>query len=255
VEKTSVAEPEEAKEKVHSPSDQNATTKSNEGKQIRHPERDGRPSLGEVVRNSNNPEAKKLKEEIDSLRRKRDKLVADMHASRRSLNYKNDEYAALAKFLQNESNKPNQSEIIRLKKMKNRLEFRLSTEPRMSLETERDLIRKIDEVGKELREMLRYSGLERKQKLLKGDIERYASRIEEIAKELDKMNNSFDTMYAELKKTLGISTMEQRHGQQRPRQISQEKRKQPPTQEINLEDIVVIKRKPDKNAKKEGPEE
>ncbi len=220
-------------------------------------QRDGRPSLGDIVRNSTNPDAKRIKEEIDSLRKKRDRLVADMRASRRSFNYKNDEYAALTKFLENESNKPNQSEITRLKKTKNRLEFRLSTEPRMSLETERDLIRKIDEVGKELREMLRYSSLERKQKLLKGDIERYASRIEEISKELDKMNNNFDTMYTELKKVLGIGSHEtrpQRYGQ-KSNQISQEKKKQLPPQEINLEDIAVIKRKPDKNAKNEGKEE
>ncbi len=205
------------------------------------------------MRNSNNPEAKKLKDEIDMMRKKRDKLVADMRACRRSINYKGDEYAALTKFLENESNKPNQAEITKLKKMKNRLEFKLSTEPRMSLETERDLIRRIEEVGNELRTMLRYSNLERKQKLLKGDLDRYSSRIEEISKELDSMNKTFDSMYAELKKALGIKEETQRSRQQeKARQQSQERRRvQPAQQEINLEDIAVIKRKPAKSQNNE----
>lgn len=210
--------------------------------------RSNNPSLGELVRNSNNEEAKKIKSEIDELRKKRDKLISEIRNFRRMLNYKKDELAALSKFLETETNKPNQSEINKLKKEKNRLEFKLSTEPRITLETERELIRRINEISNELNSKLRYSGLEKKSRLLKGDIESYSSKIEEKFKELNSMNETFDKMYSDLKRILGIkSDNTHRNGANKSLEQQRKKRQQPVEQEINLEDIAIIKRKVKKN--------
>ncbi len=213
----------------------------------RHERGDRGPSLGELVRNSNNEDAKRLKEEIDTLRKKRDKLISEIRSYKRTLNYKRDEYSALSKFLETETNKPDQAEISKLKKQKNRLEFKLSTEPRISLDQERDMVRMINEISTELNSKLRYTGLQKKERLLKGDIEHLSAKMDEVFKELNSMNEVFDKMYSDLKKMLGIREGETNAKRNDRKRFEQDRRHQKaPDQGINLEDIAVIKRKPNK---------
>lgn len=203
--------------------------------------------MGELVRNSNNEEAKRLKEEIDSLRKKRDKLISEMRSYRRTINYKRDELSALSKFLEIEANKPDQAEISKLKKQKNRLEFKLSTEPRISLEQEREMIRMINEISSELNSKLRYASLQKKERLLKGDIEHLTAKADEVTKELNSMNELFDKMYSDLKRILGIRDGESNTRRGERKRFETERRHQKvPEQGVNLEDIAIIKRKPNK---------
>lgn len=205
-------------------------------------------SIGTLVKESDNEEAKRLKQEIDSLRKKRDRLISEMRSARRTITYKREEYTAFSKFLEVETNKPDQRAIARLKREKNRLEFKLSTEPRLTLDTERELIRRIDEVGAELNTKLRYAGLEKKATLLKEDIDKYSTRIDSISKELNDMNEKFDKMYAELKSMLGIKSIpKERKAAPSSRPPRPEKKKYNAPEEINLEDIAVIKRKTTNN--------
>lgn len=199
-------------------------------------------SIGVMVKESDNEDAKRLKSEIDSLRKKRDRLISEMRSARRTINYKHEEYAAFSKFLETDANKPDQRDIIRLKREKNRLEFKLSTEPRMTLDTERELVRRIEETGAELNSKLRYAGLAKKSELLKNDIDKYSARIESISTELNEMNTRFDKMYAELKVMLGIKPAPAMR-QKMPNRPQRPEKKHNIQEEINLEDIAIIKRK------------
>ncbi len=178
------------------------------------------------------------------MHKKADKLISEMKSSRHMIDYKQQEYSALSKFLEIEANKPNQREIMQLKKQKNRLEFKLSTEPRISLSMEREMVRKINEISSELNTKLRYSSLEKKFDFLKGDIERYTLKIEKLSKEVKEINQQTDEMYSKLKAMLGIKNISRPIIKNtRPQNPEYKKKHQIHEQEISLEDIAIIKRK------------
>ena len=186
-----------------------------------------------------------MKLEIDVIRKRRDKLISEMKSHRRMINYKQQEYTALSKFLETEANKPNQNEIIRLKKQKNRLEFKLSTEPRLTLDMERELIRKINDISSELNTKLRYAGLEKKFNLLEGDVKRFSSKIEEISNTIKEINKQTDELYSKLKALLGIKE-DNRSSMRSINRFSNSEHKKKhivQEQEINLKDIAIITRK------------
>jgi DNA repair ATPase RecN len=118
------------------------------------------------------------------------------------------------------------------------MEFKISTEA-SSLSQERDIVRKINEINQELGEALASVRLERKTGFVKGDIEEYKKSITEINGKIQELDNKLDSLYANLRKVLGIG-MWQNKQQMKP------KRTQQPVQGINLEDIVVIKKKDSK---------
>jgi DNA repair ATPase RecN len=122
--------------------------------------------------------------------------------------------------------------------MKAKMEFKISTEA-SSLSQERDIVRKINEINQELGEALASVRLERKTGFVKGDIEEYKKSITEINGKIQELDNKLDSLYANLRKVLGIG-MWQNKQQMKP------KRTQQPVQGINLEDIVVIKKKDSK---------
>ena len=139
-----------------------------------------------------------------------------------------------------------------LKRMKSQLEFKISTEA-SSLSEEKNLVRKIDEIGKQLDEALALVRLERKRELVKGDIEQFKKGILDLDKEIIGMDVKLDAVYSELRKVLGIGGWN-KHGTGNNGKPMLKKRSPAPQklQEINLEDIAVIKRKGAKHAATEG---
>jgi uncharacterized coiled-coil DUF342 family protein len=123
--------------------------------------------------------------------------------------------------------------------MKAKMEFKISTEA-SSLSQERDIVRKINEINQELGEALASVRLERKTGFVKGDIEEYKKSITEINGKIQELDNKLDSLYANLRKVLGIGMWQNKQQQMKP------KRTQQPVQGINLEDIVVIKKKDSK---------
>jgi hypothetical protein len=122
--------------------------------------------------------------------------------------------------------------------MKAKLEFRISTEA-SSLVQEKDIIRKINEINGELGEALAAARLERKTEFIKKDMELYKNNIMEINLKLQELDTRLDAMYVGLRKALGIGSWQNKQQQQQRPKKSQ----QAHVQEINLEDIAVIKKK------------
>lgn len=196
-------------------------------------------SLNVLIKESNNPEAAKLKEDIDNIRRDRSKLIARVKDCRRRLSYKEAEFAAIDRLLkmrkEEDKDGSKRKRVGYLKRMKQRLEFRISTEA-SSLTQEKDIIRKINEINQELEEALASVRLERKVGFISKDIEEYRKSITEINTKIGEFDTRLDGLYMSLRKSLGIGSYQVKP-QQKP------KKQQPQQQGINLEDIAVIKKK------------
>jgi uncharacterized coiled-coil DUF342 family protein len=123
-----------------------------------------------------------------------------------------------------------------LKRMKARMEFKISTEA-SSLSQEKDIIRKINEINQELNEAMASVRLERKMGFITKDIEDYRKNITDINEKIMEVDAKLDGLYVSLRKTLGIGSWQQ----SKPQRPKKEKQMQIP--EINLEDIAVIKKK------------
>ncbi len=164
------------------------------------------------------------------------------------MGYKEAESQAISKLLtmehERDKNNEKRRKIGQLKRLKNRLEFKIATEA-SSLSEEKDLIRKIDEINKELSEAYKSIRLERKGEFVKGDIEEYRKRLTELEAKIAETDKVLDGLYERLRKILGIRR-ERKEERQRKRM-----QPKPQIQEINLEDIAVIKKKEKKQESKE----
>jgi uncharacterized coiled-coil DUF342 family protein len=197
-----------------------------------------RKSLEQLVSESNNEEIKALKKEIDEIKKGRMAIIIKLKELRHRLGYKEAELVAIEKLLtiekQNDDPNARSKRIGYLKHLKNRLEFKISTEV-SSQASERDLVRKINEVSLELNEALKLVRLQRKVEYIKGDITKYEGELGGLNKQIDEVDVKLDDKYRSLRKMLGIG--HEKHLQKK-RPI------QPPSMpEINLEDIAVIKKK------------
>ncbi len=203
-------------------------------------------SLNEIVKRSNNPDAVKAKEAIDELRKERAKSVARIKECRRRLLYKENELVAVEKLVKMNQESGKSEEGNRrfgyLKRLKNRLEFRISTEA-SSLNQEKEIIRKISEINKELNDLGATVRVERKLKLVKGDIEMLKGEIAKLDPEIAEMDRKLDDMYIGLRKVLGLtrSAAPQQQKPRRPRMRDKDRAQEMP--EINLQDIAVISKK------------
>ena len=187
----------------------------------------------------------KIKEEIDQVKKERSDVIIRIKDSRRRLSYKEAESVAIATLLKMEKDKAQGKEdekrrkIGYLKKMKNTLEFKIATEA-SSLAAEKELVRKIEQINKELNEAYKVVRLERKADLIKSDIEQYRKILTESEAKITEMDKKLDELYDKLRKLLGI----ERGKHMKPQQLKERRKPQPmPVQEINLEDIAVIKKK------------
>ncbi len=193
-------------------------------------------SLNELVKESHNTKAEGIMQQILGLRKQRSKLIGISRRGRRMLAYKEEEKAALDKMVNEAEMREANSKVIYLKKMKKRLEFKISTEA-ASLNAEKELVKRISDVNAQLDKALAPLRLERRLSLVKGDAERYGKEITNSAKEIAEIDTKLDGLYTELRRTLGIAGG--RRQQHAPRK---EGRGPSASQEISLEDIAVIKK-------------
>jgi uncharacterized coiled-coil DUF342 family protein len=200
-------------------------------------------SLNMLIKESNNAEALQFKKEIDDLRKERSKLIVRVKDCRRRLGYKEAESVAIERLLNMKKEEDKDGEKRRkigyLKRMKQKLEFKISTEA-SSLAQEKDIVRKINDINHELDEALASVRLERKVGFIKKDIEDYRKSITEVNLKVQELDTKLDGLYTNLRKTLGIGTWQNKQGQQqqqRPKKVQQH------NNSINLEDIAVIKKK------------
>ncbi len=196
-----------------------------------------RKSLNDIIKESNNKEAEALKAKIDDLRKQRNDFILEAKSYRRKLEYKEAEYAAISKFLESTNSSKESREMGQLKRLKNRLEFKLSTEARMSLQDERDIVRKIDEIDLQLKKVGKVIHLSRKVEFVKGDLETFKNKLIEADKKIADLDIQLDDLYRSLRRVLKIDTS-------RAKPAAKPKRQQGPSApEINMEDIAIIKTK------------
>ena len=123
-----------------------------------------------------------------------------------------------------------------LKRLKNRLEFKLSTEARMSLQDERDIVRKIDEIDIQLKKVGKVIHLSRKVEFVKGDLETFKNKLIEADKKIADLDVQLDDLYRSLRRVLKIDTS-------RAKPMKPKRQQGPSAPEINMEDIAIIKTK------------
>jgi hypothetical protein len=208
-----------------------------------------RPSLNDLIKTSQSPEAAKIKEEIDNLRKERSKIIVRIKETRRRLGYKEEEGAALEKLVTMNKEKDKDGEAARrynyLRRLKNRLEFKISTEA-SSLTREKEMIREISSINQELDSIGASVRMDRKLGLVKGDILECKTKLTEMEPKIVEIDTKLDLMYTELRKKLGITKRPQPEHKPHPREREERQRQQPRSEEINLSDIAVIKKKDSK---------
>jgi uncharacterized coiled-coil DUF342 family protein len=210
------------------------------------PDLQERPSLNELIKGSQSPEAAKIKEEIDTLRKERSKVIAKIKESRRRLSYKEEEMAALQNLVAMNKEKDKDGEQAKrynyLRRLKNRLEFRISTEA-SSLSKEKEMIREISSINQELNSLSVAVRMDRKLGLVKGDIEECKTKLAEMEPKIVEIDGKLDLMYTDLRKKLGITKRPEPERERRQRSREDRPKQQPRLEEINLSDIAVIKKK------------
>ena len=177
------------------------------GAQQRNSREQAPSPLAIAIKESKNPDVTKLKEEIDNAKKARSDIIGRIKEARRKLAYKEAENVAIAKLLVMEKGKDENNEKRRkigyLKRLKNKLEFRISTEAK-SLSEEKELIRKIEETNKELNDAYKSIRLERKSEFIKKDIEDYKKVITELEAKITESDKQLDELYDKIRKLLGI---------------------------------------------------
>ncbi|MFI5412663.1 MAG: hypothetical protein ACHQX1_02120, partial [Candidatus Micrarchaeales archaeon] len=163
--------------------------------------------LNNAIKESKNPEVAKLKEEIDSVKKQRSDVIVKVKENRRRLNYKEAEAVALSRLLEIEKGKDKDNakrkKIGYLKRLKNKLEFRISTEA-SSLSAEKGLVRQIEDINKELNEAYKSIRLERKNEFVKKDVDDYRKSLSELEAKIGEHDKKLDELYDKLRKLLGI---------------------------------------------------
>ncbi len=200
-----------------------------------------RKSLSLLIKESSNPEVLNIKNQIDECRKERDALITEIKDYRRKLEYKEAENIAISKFVESEKDNVEVKKIGYLKRQKNRLEFKLSTEARMSLDDEKGIIRKIAEIDGQLEGLLKFVRLQRKIGYIQDDIKNYTEKLNETDRKIRELDTKLDDLYLAVRKALGIRGGRGMDQQQRPARKRQTQQMQQP--EINMEDIAVIKKK------------
>jgi uncharacterized coiled-coil DUF342 family protein len=129
-----------------------------------------------------------------------------------------------------------QKKLRMLTKQKKRLEFRISTET-FSLSDEKQLIGKIKNINGELEDSLRVVKLFRKRDLIKRDLEEYTVQLKRLDVEIAELDKQLDDLYTNLRKILKMGAAKK--VQPKPRR----REERPRMQEVNLEDIAIIKKR------------
>ncbi|MEM3839215.1 MAG: hypothetical protein QXF01_01410 [Candidatus Micrarchaeaceae archaeon] len=175
-----------------------------------------------------------IKKNIDEEKKKIPPLIDSVRRSRHRLSYKLAEKAAISKLASMSKN--NTKEIGYLRRKKENVEFRIATEA-FTLEAEKELIRKKNEIEAQLNEAIKGYRLKRKIDYINKDIEELTKNISDIEAKIAEVDKKLDELYGELRKITG-HTKRPRAGP-RPERRQQE----PKPAEISLADIAIIKDK------------
>ncbi len=187
-----------------------------------------------------------LKKEIEEEKAKRSISVEDIKKKRGRLRYKEAEFENVSRLSQENNKAPH---IGRLKRMKENLEFRIATEAK-TLEHEKELVRKINDIDKQLEDAIKVFRLKKKVSYIKGDIELLKTEIDELSKKIEESDVKLDALYDELRRINGFSR--DRNRNRMPR--DDRKGEHDAQQSISLEDIAIIKKAP-KSKDKENSKE
>ncbi len=191
-------------------------------------------SLNELVKEAHNDHATELMQQIYELRKQRGKLIGLTRHAKRTIPYKEAEAMAIQNMLGPNGGRDANGKVVYLKKLRKELEFKISTEA-SSLNAERELVKRINDVNAQLDKALEPLRLKRRLEMLKSDAERQKVVITDSTKQCMELDVKLDKLYFELKKTLGINSTHNKT-------VRKPNKTNNATQTINLEDIAVIKK-------------
>jgi chromosome segregation ATPase len=173
-----------------------------------------------------------IRKSIDEEKKKIPPLIESVKRSRHRLSYKIAEKAAMSKLAA--MSKDNTKEIGYLRRRKESMEFRIATEA-FTLEAEKDLIRKKNEIEIQLNDALKSYRLKRKVGYIDKDIEDLTKNIADIEAKIAEVDKKLDELYSNLRKITG--QMRKPRSGPRPEKRTSE----PKPAEISLADIAIIK--------------
>ena len=184
-----------------------------------------------------------LKAKIEEERKKRFGIIHEVRAARNRLAYKIADKAAISQL--SEISKSNTKNIGFLRRKKEQIEFRIATEA-FTVEAEKDLVRKRNQIDQELEAALKSFRLRKKLEFIDKDIEELTKKITELEGKIKDSDKVLDELFANLRSMKGGP----RDRGQRPDRKQQ--RDMPKPQEISLADIAIMKdRKDDKDDREE----
>ena len=184
-----------------------------------------------------------LRAAIDEEKQKRSNYIHDSRSARNRLAYKLADKQAISQL--SEISKSHTKNIGFLRKKKEQLEFRIATEA-FTLEAERDLIRKKNEVEREFGQALKSYRLRKKLEFIEGDIIELNKRIDEAEARIKASGKRLDELYSNLRSLTGETKRKTSPGGK------QQHREEHKKQEISFADIAIMKEK--KDEKKEDTE-
>lgn len=176
------------------------------------------------------------KQEQPSFRKQLGELLYKQRRCRGIIANKEAEIVAITKLVEIE-HKKGSFNIRQLKRLKEKFEFKLSTEAR-SLTDEKELIRRIGEVDSKIDYAYRIMRLKRRSELLAGDIVRYKAELEELRKKIKEAEATFAAANAHARAAA-------QHDQYKRSRHSTEQREKPAG--INIEDIAIIDKRSSKD--------
>lgn len=189
-----------------------------------------------------------LKKDIEDEKKKRMDTIREVKAARNKLMYKTADKQAISQL--SEISKSNTKNLGFLRKRKEQIEFRIATEA-FTVEAEKDLIRKKNEIEGELQQALKSYRLRKKLDFINKDIEDIGKRIEELEGRIKESDKKLDDLYSNLRAITGESRRPM--GGQRHDKKQQREQKKPA--EISMADIAIMKdKKPDKDDEEEMDE-
>ncbi len=189
----------------------------------------------------NAAEAKKQEpvDELEAAKRRRGEFLDSIRRYKRKLAYKLEEQEAIKKLA--DMSKKNTKNIGYLRRRKENIEFRISTEA-YTLDEERELIRRKNEVDAELEEAIKSYRLRRKQEYIVSDIAELTKRIAEAEAALGEAEKKLSEIYASYRKKQDWE----------PRRKEERKHTEPRHDEISLADMAIIKDRKEEKEKEDA---
>lgn len=180
---------------------------------------------------------------------RRSAVIRDIKSARNRLAYKMADKQAISQLSQISKNTTKNIGLLRRKK--EQLEFRIATEA-FSVEAEKDLIRKRNEIDRELEDALKSFRLRKKLEFIDKDIEQLGKQLTELDAKIKESDKALDVLYNEFRAITGAGERRQRGERDHNNRDRKQQRDQQKPQEVSLADIAIIK---DKKGDKQGKEE